>query len=232
MSILALIATLSYIGRVPGSLFGLDQINLLIAMYLAVGPCGAAYSLDRLLRKRRAEQAGRTIPEIEPSVGANIALRLMQLHMCVIYAFAGTSKLMGTSWWNGTAMWQAFASLEYQSLDMTWLAWWPRTVNFLTHLTILWEVFYCVLVWPRQLRPWIIALAVPLHLGIGVCLGMMTFGVAMIIANIAFVSPALVRAAMGWRAGQGRGAAKNEAAPSVEARPVTRPSRRRAKTRA
>ncbi len=203
-SLLSLVAVLAYISRVPGALFGLDQINLLLAMYLAVGPCGAVYSLDSLRRRRRAERLGQTLPDIEPSIGANIAIRLIQLHMCVIYAFAGTSKLMGPSWWDGTAMWQAFANLEYQSLDMSWLAHWPRLINLMTHVTILWEVYYCALIWPRRTRPWMLALAVPLHLGIGICLGMMTFGTVMLIGNLAFVSPALVRSVMGrltgWRA--------------------------------
>jgi len=37
-------------------------------------------------------------------------------------------------------------------------------------------------------------LAIPLHMGIAVCLGMMTFGLVMLIGNLAFVSPSLVRA--------------------------------------
>ena len=64
-----------------------------------------------------------------PSVTANLAIRLIQIHMCVIYLFAGTGKLMGEAWWDGTAMWMALANLEYQSLDMTWLAGWPLLIN-------------------------------------------------------------------------------------------------------
>ena len=54
--------------------------------------------------------------------------------MCVIYFFAGVSKLQGPSWWDGEAMWRAFANLEYQSLDMTWLAWHPWLVNAMSHV--------------------------------------------------------------------------------------------------
>jgi len=190
MSILAFVATLSYIGRVPGALFGLDQMNGMLAMYLMIGPAGARYSLDRLLAQRQ----GKVARPVEPSVAANVAVRLIQLHMCVIYLFAGASKLTGQSWWDGNAMWLAFGNLEYQSLDMTWLADWPRLVNVMTHLTIVWEVYYCALIWPRQLRPIMLVLAVPVHIGIAACLGMMTFGLVMLIGNLAFVSPAIVRA--------------------------------------
>ncbi len=76
----------------PGHLFGLDQINMLLSMYLMVGPSGAAYSLDRRLKSRRL---GAPLPPAEPSMAANIAVRLIQLHLCVIYLYAGMGKLMG-----------------------------------------------------------------------------------------------------------------------------------------
>src|SRR5204863_500033 len=95
--------------------------------------------------------------------------------------------------WDGTAIWNAVANLEYQSIDMTWLANYPLAVNVMTHVTVAWEVSYCALIWPRLTRPLVLLLAIPLHLGIAFCLGMMTFGVAMLIANVAFVSPEIVR---------------------------------------
>jgi hypothetical protein len=189
-SILAFIITASYVGRAQGALFGLDQINFMLAMYLMVGPSGDAYSLDRLLRRRRA---GQMLPPAPPRVATNIAIRLIQIHLCVIYLYAGTAKLMGPAWWDGTAMWKAIACLEYQSLDMTWLAHWPLLLNLLTHVTIFWEIFYSALIWPRATRPVMLVLAVPLHLGIAFCLGMITFGVIMLVANLSFVPPHLVR---------------------------------------
>ncbi len=189
MSVLAFIITASYVGRAQGALFGLDQINLMLSLYLMVGHCGGAYSLDHWLRRR----AGKTDRAAQPGIAANIAIRLIQIHLCIIYFYAGSAKLMGPAWWDGTAMWKAVASLEYQSLDMTWMAHWPLALNVLTHLTIFWELSYCVLIWPRITRPVMLTLAVPLHLGIAFCLGMITFGVVMLIANLAFVSPQLVR---------------------------------------
>ncbi len=126
----------------------------------------------------------------------------MQIHMCVIYLFAGLGKLLGETWWSGDAMWLAFGNYEYQSLDMTWLAGYPLVINFLTHLTIVWEVSYAALVWPRLTRPLVIALAVPLHLGIAVCMGMITFSLVMLIGNLAFVSPVLIRWVIDDRFGQ------------------------------
>jgi hypothetical protein len=190
MSVLAYLAAVSYANRVtPGATFGLDKINCMLALYLMLGPCGARYSLDRLWRLRRG--APKDVP---PSVGANLAIRLIQLHMCIIYFFSGIGKLQGDSWWNGEAVWISSANFEYQYLiDMTWLAGYPLIVNLLTHVTVFWELTYPALVWPRLTRPWVLMMAVLVHLGIVFAYGMPTFGLVMLIGNLAFVSPDTVR---------------------------------------
>lgn len=221
VSVLAFLITVSYVHRVPGALFGLDQINGMLAMYLMIGPCGAAYSLDRLRASRALDGVRRPAA---PSTSANVAIRLIQIHMCVIYFFAAMGKLRGQSWWQGDALWGSFANLEYQSLDMTWTAGWPLMVAVMTQATVYWELFFCVLVWPRLTRPLMLGLAVPVHLGIALCMGMMTFGLVMLIGCLSFVSPALVRRFVGRReaggAGQGSGvreATKSSFAPRKNA---------------
>ena len=192
VSVLAFLTAVAYANRIPAAMFGLDQVNTIIAFYLMIGPCGARFSIDAW-RRRRRDRGTEAMP-IEPSISANIATRLLQVHLCVIYFFAGVSKLQGPAWWNGTAIWGAVANLEYQSIDLTWLADWPLTVNFLTHTVIVWELSYCIFVWHRSTRPIVLLIAVAMHAGIACCLGMITFGTAMIIANMAFVSPALIEA--------------------------------------
>lgn len=191
-SVLALIITISYVHRAPGAQFGLDQINVMLAMYLAIGPSGACLSLDQWLRKKRGIDA-----TVRQSTSANIAIRLVQLHLCVIYLFAGLGKLIGISWWEGTALWRSLASYEYQSIDMLWIANTPWLINLLTHVTLAWEISYAFLVWPKATRPIVLALAIPIHLGIAFCMGMVTFGTIMLVANLAFVSPVIVRSALG-----------------------------------
>lgn len=186
-AVLAFLLTVSYAHRATGALFGLDQINGFLAMYLAVGPCGDAFSLDNWLRRRRSQ------PVPGPSISANVAIRLMQVHLCVVYLFAGLGKLLGESWWDGTALWGAFANHEYQTLDMTWLAHSLVLVNIITHVTLIWEVTYAALIWNKTARPIMLLLAIPLHLGIALCMGMVTFGVIMLVANAAFLAPERVR---------------------------------------
>lgn len=188
-SIGACLITISYAHRAAGALFGLDQINGFLSLYLALGPSGACYSLDRWMAGRRGRAGG-----CEVSIEANIAIRLIQLHMCIVYLFAGLGKLLGPSWWAGTALWGAFANLEYQTLDMTWVASYPLVVNLVTHIILVWEVTYVALIWHRLTRPLMLAMAIPLHLGIAISMGMITFGVIMLVGNMAFLSPRFVRA--------------------------------------
>jgi hypothetical protein len=188
---------LMYMHRLTGALFGLDQITTMLAMYLMLAPCGAVFSIDAWWRRRRlaggadlsTRRARFWLPAPEPSVAANVATRLMQLHVCVIYLFGGLWKARGEMWWDGTAMWFAAANFEYQSNDLTWLSQFPLLFAALTHVTIFWETFYCALVWPRLTRPLVLLTAVLVHGGIALFLGMITFGLMMIVANGAFLEP-------------------------------------------
>lgn len=192
MAVLAFLFAVSYANRVtPGAYFGLDKINCMLAMYLMIGPCGARYSVDRLWRLRR----GNT--DVPSSSTANLAIRAIQVHMCIVYLFSAIGKLNGWDWVSGNASWLSFDILEYRSrwqlLDMSWTVNHPYLLNFMTHATVFWELSYCALVWPALTRPWVLAMAVIVHLGIALALGMPTFGLVMLIGNLAFVSPKTVR---------------------------------------
>lgn len=226
MAVLAYLFAVSYVNRVPGSLFGLDQINCMLAMYLMIGSGGGAYSLDRL---RLTRSAGGSRPPSSPSTCANLAVRLIQVHMCVIYFFAAMGKLRGDSWWFGSAMWLSVANLEYQSWDVTWLAHWPLLSAIVSQVTVYWELFFCVLIWPRLTRPIMLALAVPVHLGIAICMGMITFGLIMLVGCLSFVPPWLVRRCLEGEKSQLRDrVTAGEQFPSRAVRPAVRSGRRSA----
>jgi hypothetical protein len=187
-SVLSFLITISYSQRVPIANFGFDQILGMLCLYLSLGPSGAACSLDSLLGRWRLRRRG--LPSVpEKSASARMAMRLIQLHLCAIYFWAGLSKLKGPSWWTGEAMWRVIANQEYQTTDLTWMAWVPWLPFLIAHLTILWEVFFITLIWNRKLRPIVLAMGVAMHVGIGAFLGMWTFGLIMAFAYLAFSDP-------------------------------------------
>lgn len=186
--------TLMVCHRQTGALFGLDQMVMMLSMYLIFSPCGAVYSLDAWRARRRAGAAYQPAE----SVAANAVTRLIQVHLCIVYLFGGISKLRGDLWWEGTAMWWSIVNYEYQSLDVTWLGRWPLLIAVLTHATLFWETCYAALIWPRLTRPLVLAMAVFVHGGIALALGMPTFGVIMIVANLAFIAPETMAAWVEW----------------------------------
>lgn len=190
-AILSFLLTVSYANRASGALFGLDQMNAFLVMYMAIAPCGAYFSIDRWIRKKR----GLALPSAK-STWANLVTRLIQVHLCVIYFFAGTGKLLGAAWWSGDAIWMSFASYEYQTLDLTWMARYPLLLNAISLVSLFWEVSYAYLVWPRLTRPIMVGMAILVHAGIGIAMGMLTFGYIMIVANLVFVSPEFARSVL------------------------------------
>ncbi len=175
--------------RAPLNVFGLDDTLGLLLIGLVIGPSGARWSVDRLLAGPEQGRAGGA----DASVPANLALRLIQVHLCVVYFFSGAGKLLGASWWEGTALWGAIANDLYRTSDLRALASHPRVINVLTLATLFWELSYPALVWPRLTRRLFLAMAVAVHLGIGLTMGMMEFGLAMITANMAFVPASVFR---------------------------------------
>ncbi len=198
-SILSFIILVSYAYRARFANYGLDQILTILTLYLCIAPSAAYLSVDRLIKRYRSVlrnlQNGRPAePEaVQPTIATNIATRFIQFHYCVIYMAAGTGKLMGDSWWDGTAMWRSLANAEYQTLDMTWLAYFPWFTQFLTHLTIFWEISFAFLVWRPLPRPIVLFLGLGMHFGIGLLMGMWTFATCMMFGYLAFIEPQTVK---------------------------------------
>ncbi len=191
--------------RNPFILFGFDQVVALWTFYLAItGASGQAFSLDRLIAARR----GKTQGPPRPTTAANLALRLVQVHLCVIYGAAGLAKLRGVSWWDGTAMLKLLSNAEFRPFDlMSWLsgAGSLYALNLATHLSLGTELAYPILIWKRGFRPWLLLAAVVMHVGIALTLGLLEFSAAMLAGNLAFVSGEGLRRLWGRRHGSGGG---------------------------
>ncbi len=202
--VLCWIGHLGYINRGIIIWFGMDTIIVMLLLYMMFGPTGATLSLDRFFqrlrlarRKRGAKLALLDDGGPRPSWAANAVIRMIQIHVCIIYFCAGAAKLQGTSWWNGTAVWMTFVTYEFVLFDMTWLAkvdWLWQLVSGLGVLfTIAFEVGFPFLIWNRRLRPLLLTAGVVMHEGISIFMGLGSFGAIMLTALMAFVSPVTLR---------------------------------------
>jgi predicted DCC family thiol-disulfide oxidoreductase YuxK len=204
-AVLSWAIVVSTVHRSPVSLFGFDQAVSTWMLYLAAsGASGQAVSLDRFLgrwKQTRLALARRPDRRWSPTSGvpaatisANLGVRLIQLHLCLIYGMAGMAKLQGSSWWSGMAIWGTLASGEFNLINFTPLAAYPWLLNLMTHAALAFEITYPALIWVPVLRPLLLAGIVVLHIGIGLTApGLAEFAVAMISANLAFVSGAWLR---------------------------------------
>jgi predicted DCC family thiol-disulfide oxidoreductase YuxK len=92
------------------------------------------------------------------------------------------------------AIWDMIASAEFRVFDLTWIAAYPWLLNVLTHGSLAIELGYPVLIWVLMLRPLVLVSVAFLHIGIGLTApGLTEFGLAMMAANLAFVSGSWLR---------------------------------------
>src|SRR5262249_17839127 len=210
-SVLTWLAVLSYIQRAATTLYGLATMMNILVIYLMIGPSGAALSVDRLIVKGWARiQAFRTrqpppvLGPTAPLTSATFATRLIQVHLCIIYLAAGLSKLQGSTWWNGTAMWNTLANYEFTPMHlaiytngMAFLArhrcLWEVVMTSMNIFTLVVEIGFPFLVWQRRLRWPFVCLAILMHTGIGIFMGLTSFQMMMMAMLLSFVPPETVQ---------------------------------------
>jgi hypothetical protein len=163
----------------------------------------ARYRVFRSLARQRQPVPALLCPA--PRASANLALRLLQVHFCIIYLASGMSKLQGNAWWNGTALWQTMASYEFvrpkfsgTTAALTWLAshrWlWEAALSAGDAFTLVLEIGLPFLIWYGRFRWLLIILAALLHTGIALMMGLSGFSLLMLTILVAFVpAPAVQR---------------------------------------
>lgn len=162
-----------------GDLF-LRQIGIAVAL----SPCGLLWSLDA----RRARRRGRTIAPHRAPWG----MRLLQLEVAVGYLLSGWAKARGETWRDGRALELALRIEDLQRARVPeWVFGYPGVIDALTTATVAFELGFVFLVWNRHLRPWVLGVGVAFHLGIDIFLDVGCFSIAMWIAYLAFIVPAV-----------------------------------------
>lgn len=157
------------------TVYGVDSFAHIMLFYFMFMPIGRAFSVDRLL--------GRTSGEA--TSGARLALRVVQLHLCVVYFTSGFEKALGPDWWDGEAIWCTLMRSDLCSLDMSWMSQVPWLPTLIGWSTLALEMGYAALVWPRATRKLTAAATIGMHLGIAVMLGLVSFAALMSVFTLA-----------------------------------------------
>ncbi len=187
---LALLLQLSFLFRNYSVAFGADQIGTIFLLYLVFTKSDARLSVRSWWRNRKS------LPELTGDALTSTLFRMIQIQLCVIYVYSGMEKLKGMTWWDGTAVWSVFANSQMVIADLTWVRHFPLLIVFITFSTILFELYFPVLVWFQSWRKYFLAGGILFHAGIGVLMALWSFAVIMICPYILFFSEASVQKAL------------------------------------
>src|SRR5262245_35062193 len=127
-----------------------------------------------------------------PSSGANLALRLLQIHLAILIVTSGLHKLQFGDWWSGVGLWYPL----YPPLQLTAQALreaaekpvaWYTCLSIATYVALACQIFFPAFAW--RPRAWIF---VPLGALVGcvataVLYGDPLFGTALLAGSVAFV---------------------------------------------
>jgi len=131
-------------------------------LYLAMAPVGRRLSIDAWLRRRRGDAPLAALAPGWP-------LRLLQIHVCAMYAVAGWSRLDKPDWLDGSLVEIALTSALSSRVAIDWSAAAPLLM-LLTWAALVLEGLAPILLWvPRVRRFWAGALAL-FHAGLAVLL--------------------------------------------------------------
>lgn len=170
------------LNRAPMLVGPADDCLAVLLWCLAVGPCGAKWSVDRWLRDRRGG------PTPGPSPWASTSLGLLRIHAAAITIGVLLAQLKGDVWWNGTAAWWLAAAHESDLTSLTAL--YRRSeylMNFVTHGIIAFEMIFATGLWFHESRRIVALMGIVAWPLIGVLAAEPLFGLAMAIVCVPWV---------------------------------------------
>jgi hypothetical protein len=173
-----------FINRNYSMLFGADVIGGLFLFYLSFTNCTEFFSVKNIFFKKNKVQHRQDYFLDQLST---VFFRLMQIQICVIYAYTGFEKLKGNTWWDGTALWTVLANPQFSAFNLIWLKKFPIFFAIGTFTTVLFEVYFPAIILNKKLRPYWLSLGLFFHLAIGISLSLMMFSLVMLSTYFLFL---------------------------------------------
>src|SRR5690606_35760923 len=122
------------------------------------------------------------------SFTAHLAKRLLQVHISMLYLMMAAAKLGSVVWWNGEAMWWLIAQPDNRLVDLTFLRDARLVVFAWSHLIVLFELLFGLLIWFCFWRPLFAMLAVLHWFGLALVTGHWEFAILMAGLSAAFAA--------------------------------------------
>lgn len=148
--------------------YGYDQFMTMSLFYCIIFPVGKIYSIDNLILRR-------------PS-GLKYSFdyqKVLRIHLCLVYFFAGVAKLVAVTWWNGEAVWRSISTIYDNYFTIN-----PVILAAVGIFTVILETGYPLLVSFKYTRKITLILVILMHLSIAVIMQLPIFAAIMIVWNI------------------------------------------------
>ena len=163
---------------------GEDTVFRVIGFLLIFMPLGTAWSIDSV---RRSKTPSMTTPLMVDGW----PLRLLQIEMAMLYFSAAWSKLLGSAWRDGTALYYVARLDEYwdHHLVPTWIVDSPWTIRGMTWMTLALEFSVPVLIWFPPTRRVALLMVILFHLGCDYAMHLFLFHWIMLVGWLSFATP-------------------------------------------
>jgi len=161
-----------------------------VLFFLCFSQCGAVWSVDSWLARRRLLRQGLPPGLIPgPALGPRWPRRLIQLLLATIYLSAGVTKLAVRAYFTGEHLqtWM-LSTIHTPNLLGSYLALHPSLVIVCAYVTALWELLFIFLVWKPILRRVVLPLGIFFHVLTCLTLGLFIFPMICVSAYPAFAT--------------------------------------------
>jgi len=179
----------------PGVVVEMDQVVLMLLIYLTLAPTGSHFAVPSL---RQSGPGGyRWDPPGNDSQWGSFVLRLMQIHLCLFYFFSALNRLTD-EWLLGAPLLHPRLAERGYPLGEGFLQAHPAAVVILAFSLVVFQLFYGVFIWGDRVRYPLVGLAVVLHLVVGLVWGDLSFNLMMAAWNWVFLPADWVEDGKDW----------------------------------
>jgi hypothetical protein len=164
-------------------LFHSGDTLLRVSLFLLIfGPIGKMYSIDSWLASRR--------PGAQADLDCSPWVQnLLRFQVAIVYWHSTWAKMDGDTWWNGTAVYYASRMEDFHKFPVPIMFEHALGFQLATVFTLVVEFALWTLIWVKELRYYVLAAGVILHLGIDWTMSLPFFENLMIASYCVFLKP-------------------------------------------
>jgi len=167
-----------------------------VFLLLAVSNCGALWSVDAWLARRKARKARLPAPELSFEIWPQ---RLGQILFGMIYFGASVTKMHTEGFFSGDQLvyWMmTYLNNEHPLGDQ--LTRYPLIVSLTCYVTFLWEIVFVFTVFQPKMKWWVLGVGTIFHIMTAFTLGLIIFPVVITASYLMFLDEKDFRRVLTW----------------------------------